>query len=439
MAETPRTSPLDRRLNIRAIGILTSLSRSRSVPMTYRHPVLIACAILLLALAAGLGVVAYFSCDSDYPYMEVAPGAVVPKLSLHKTIHLERGAGSIVAMAFSPNNRYVAIGYSQAVLSTSVKVWDLKRDKEQSHFVCPPKTDPLCLSTGGQLLWSKDNQTILLTNESTSHRTRFDAITGQVLPALPIQGRSGRLNRDGSRLLTRDGSILEGSYSINIYDTQNWSLQQLPVDGLSVVSAAWTYDDKILVGAQGNRQTIGKTIDGFTIAHHVDQAFRVLDPKGKEATKSIWFAAVPDTRPNHFPWMSSSTVLIRASDLTSGRVALDGARIIDTTTMTIFDYLSDEEKKSAKIGWFGGQVFSPDGKYLFTKDAGRFDNKRPVTNAIFDAATGKRLALFGGESGTNHEGIAISPDGTMLALGNVNSVQILKMKPQPSLSSGVER
>ena len=407
--------------------------------MTYRHPVLIFCAILLLALAAGLGVVAYFSGDPDYPYMEVAPGAVVPKLSLHKTIHLERGAGSIVAMAFSPNNRYVAIGYSQAVLSTSVKVWDLQRDKEQSHFVCPPKTDPLCLSTGGQLLWSKDNQTIILTNESTSHRTRFDAITGQVLPALPIQGRSARLNRDGSRLLTIYGNFREGPFFINLYDTQNWALQQLPVDGLSVVSAAWTLDDKVLVGVRGNGQTIGETIDGFTVKHIYDQALRLMDPTGKEGTKSIWFPAVPDTRPNPLPSRSSASVLIWVSDLTSGRVALDGARILDTQTMTILDYLSEYEKKANKFGWTGRQVFSPDGKYLFTKDTGRFENERPLSNAIFDAATGKRLALFGGVSGTNYQGIWISPDGTMLALGNVNSVQILKMKASSPLSSGAER
>jgi len=76
----------------------------------------------------------------------------------------------------------------------------------------------------------------------------------------------------------------------------------------------------------------------------------------------------------------------------------------------------------------GGMAYSSDGKYLFLKDSGWFNSREPVTNVIIDAVNFKEIAKFGGEQGSNYRGIAVSPDGKMLALGHRDSVQILNMQ-----------
>jgi hypothetical protein len=115
---------------------------------------------------------------------------------LDTIIHLERGAGGIRDIRFSPDNRYVAIAYRNPAMGSGVKVWDLHRNAEQSYFSCP-KASPDCLVTGGFLLgplilWSRDSQTI-----SLGTGARWLAKTGQELGADPIiSGQTGRLNNE---------------------------------------------------------------------------------------------------------------------------------------------------------------------------------------------------------------------------------------------------
>ncbi|HSY54487.1 MAG TPA: hypothetical protein VK785_08575, partial [Opitutaceae bacterium] len=82
---------------------------------------------------------------------------------------------------------------------------------------------------------------------------------------------------------------------------------------------------------------------------------------------------------------------------------------------------------ATKIPWVGCQanmVFSPDGKYLYLKGNTSSPSDDTAKNLILDATTGKLLLWFEG----GHDGIAISPDGKLLAMGNGRSVKLLDIQ-----------
>jgi hypothetical protein len=350
------------------------------------------------------------------------PGAVasaqVPVPRLEKTIDLSGLGSGIVAVrkaTFSPDGRFLAIVAAPAPLKTDIVVWDLQLDRKQSLIHSPFDYGDLW---DHDLLWSRDGKVI-----SFGAKRQWDPMTGDALPDNPAIGRAARLNKDGSKMLTIVGAIGQPSY-IHIYDTRNWALQKIFVDGLSVQTAAWTAENKIVVGVHVTKETFGKTIDGYTITRGADVALRLLDPAGKELTKAVWFAAVPDDRPKYFPWKQATSVDLSATSFTADIVALGADRLVDGKTLNIITYYTLEELENGSRAGGGGKVFSEDGKYLYIKDAKWFDNRRPVANAIIDASNGKHIAKFSG----GDIGIAISGDGQRLAIGNGNSVEILSIQ-----------
>lgn len=342
-------------------------------------------------------------------------GVPVPKLL--KTIDLrDLGSTSVVKkMTFSPDGRYLAIVDNPAHMQTDIVVWDLQLDKKQSHIHCPYNYGDL---SDHDLLWSRDGKII-----SFGAKRQWDPMSGEALPDNPAIGRAARLNKDGSKMLTIVGAIGEPSY-LHIYDTKDWTLKKIYVDGLAVQTAAWTAEDKILVGVSVTKEVFGKTIDGHTITRGPDVALRLLDPSGMEPIKAVWFPAIPDDRPKYLPWKQATSVDLSVTSFAANIIALGADRFVDGKTLKIISYYTLEELENGSRAGGGGKVFSPDGRYLYVKDAKWFDNRKPVTNAIIDTSTGKHVAIFdGGDSG-----ISIRPDGRQLAIGNQRSVQILSLQ-----------
>lgn len=321
-------------------------------------------------------------------------------------------------MAFSPDGRYLAIVINTTTIAqTDIVVWDMKLNKEQSYIHCQGNYS---VQSNDNLLWSIDGKII-----SFGAKRQWDPMTGESIPDNPAIGRAARLNKDGSKMLTivteADGK--HGKHFIYIYDTRTWELQKIYGDGLIIESAAWTSDDKIMVGVVAGAM-FGKVLDGHTINHY-DVALRLIDPSGKEPIKALWFDSVPDERPHYSPWKRSTEVSLSVSNFASNQIALNAGQIINGKTMDILTYFTVEnmENNSVSTG-VGGMVFSPNGKYLFIKAGEWFDGRKPVVNSIIDTTTGKQLAQFGG----GNNGIAISPNGQQLAIGNNTSVQILSLK-----------
>ncbi|NWD66705.1 PD40 domain-containing protein [Pseudomonas gingeri] len=342
--------------------------------------------------------------------------AVVPIPRLQKNIDFSDFLSRPIVkkLTFSPDGRYLAIVYRLASSPTDIVVWDMQRDKKQSHIRCLYDYGDM---SDHELLWSRDGKII-----SFGAKRQWDPMTGDSLPDNPAIGRASRLNKDGSKMLTIVGAIGEPSY-IYIYNTKDWTLQKLYVDGLAVQRAAWTAEDKIMVGVNGTKKTVNKTIDGRLLAPF-DVGLRLLDPSGKSPTKTIWFPAVPDDRPRYYPWKQAVDVDLSVSNFSANQIALGIGRIINGKTMDILTYYSIDDIVSDKVSpGLGGMVFSVDGKYLFIKAGAWFDGRKPVVNSVIDTRTGKQIAQFGG----GDRGIAISPNGQQLAVGDVHSVQIFSL------------
>ncbi|MDI2590614.1 hypothetical protein POF45_04090 [Pseudomonas sp. 681] len=347
----------------------------------------------------------------------VLASVVVPTPTFQKTISFGDffSRPFVEEIVYSPDGRYLAIVYHSAYMQSDIVIWDLQLDKKQSHIHCPFDYGNM---SDVHLLWSRDGKVI-----SFGAKRQWDPLTGASLPDNPAIGRSARLNKDGSKMLTIIGAIGEPSY-IYIYDTKSWALQKLYVDGLAVKKAAWTSEDKIMVGVSGTIQTLNKNIDGRSLVRP-DVGLRLLDPSGKTPTKAVWFPAVPDDRPRYFPWKQAVDVDLTVTNFAGNQIALGIGRIINGKTLDILTYYSLEDIESDKVSpGLGGMVFSLDGRYLFIKGGAWFDGRKPVVNSVIDTSNGKQVAQFGG----GDRGIAISPNGKQLAIGNVHSVQIFNIQ-----------
>ncbi|MPQ70473.1 MULTISPECIES: hypothetical protein [unclassified Pseudomonas] len=341
----------------------------------------------------------------------------VPLPKLQKTIDFSDFLSKPIVkkLTFSPEGRYLAIVYNLDFSSTDIVVWDMQHDKKQSHIHCPYDYGDM---SDHDLLWSRDGKII-----SFGAKRQWDPMTGDSLPDNPAIGRASRLNKDGSKMLTIVGAIGEPSY-IYIYDTKNWTLQKLYVDGLAVQRAAWTAEDKIMVGVNGTKKTVNKTMDGRLLAPF-DVGLRLLDPSGKSPTKAVWYPAVADNRPGYYPWKQAVDVDLSVGTFAANQIALGIGRIISGETMDILTYYSMDDIVSDKVSpGVGGLAFSPNGEYLFVKAGAWFDGRKPVVNSIIDARTGKQVAQFGG----GDRGIAVNPNGKQLAIGNIHSVQIFSLQ-----------
>ena len=352
--------------------------------------------------------------------MEVVAGVQVPVPKLQQSIDLsDLGAdtSAVKKMTFSPDSRYLAIVDNPTHMKTDIVVWDLLQDKNQSHIHCSYDYGDL---PDHDLLWSRDGKVI-----SFGAKRQWNPMTGDELPDNPAIGRAARLNKNGSKMLTIVGKIGEPSY-IHIYDTHDWSVQKLYIDGLAVQTAAWTADEKILVGVHVTRETFGKTVDGRTITQFKDTALRLLDPTGKAPTKAIWFPAEPTSDPKSPFTYAFPVGALGITNFVTNQIYLNAGKVVDGNTLAIHRFHSFDQNDIAP-GAFG-MAFSPDGRLLYLKGASfRFGGHEPIKNSIVDFASGKPLVAFDGAM--DHQGgLALSPDGLHLALGDSHSILIYRLK-----------
>jgi len=149
-------------------------------------------------------------------------------------------------------------------------------------------------------------------------------------------------------MLTIDGLLASPSY-IHIYDTNTWDLKRIYADGLFVTEAAWTSENKILLAVRGTRQTLGSTIDGYTISNGSDVALRLIDPAAPEQSKSLWFPAERETRPKYPPWRQSVDIALGPTGFAKNQIVLGANRIIDGRTLEITTYYSIDDIINGRV------------------------------------------------------------------------------------------
>lgn len=342
-------------------------------------------------------------------------GVPVPKLE--KTIDLsDLGSTSVVKkMTFSPDGRYLAIVDNPTHMQTDVVVWDLQLNRKQSHIHCSYDYGDL---SDHDLLWSRDGKII-----SFGAKRQWDPMTGNDLADNPAIGRAARLNKDGSKMLTIVGTIGAPSV-IHVYNTNDWSLKKIDVDGLFIQNATWTAEDRIIVQATVTKDSYGKLIDGRR-TNWEDIGYRLIDPSEHFTTKAVWFPSISSADPK-LPWSQTFPVdKLQEPNFKTNKIASALGKIIDGATLEISSYRSYEANDPAP-GAFG-LVFSPNGRLLFLKGASyKHGGHAPVNNTIVDVASGKPVSQFSGAL-DNQGGIAISSDGIHLALGNGQSIQIFSL------------
>ncbi|WP_183085207.1 WD40 repeat domain-containing protein [Trinickia fusca] len=320
---------------------------------------------------------------------------------------------TIKKVSFSPDSRYLAIVESPSWLETDISVWDLEQHKEQAHIHCPFNYAD---SLDDDLLWIHDGKVITF-----GAKKQWNPMTGEALHDNPAIGRSARLNKDRTKMLTIVGAIGEPT-TIHVYDTRTWALQKIELDGLESSVASWTADDKILVSVSVVPASHGKTIDGRVIDWY-DSAVRLIDPSGKSPTKAVWF---PPTKMSDQDLAHSFPIGARTkTNFATNEVVLESGEIVDAATLAIRRYHSFDPTDDAP-GSFG-YAFSPDGKRIYLKGSTFVEKRKTIDNTIVDTASGKPLVQFSGAL----DGVAdldASPDGKTLAIGSEHSVLIYRLR-----------
>lgn len=319
-----------------------------------------------------------------------------------------------------PNSRYLAIIDNPTVGSSSVIIWDLQLGKEQTRITGLP---PYGGYPQVELLWSPDGKYITF---GTGLPILFwDPLSGKIAKELRVEPpvRWARYNKDGTKLLV-NREPLGGHGGFRIYDTRNWTYRDYGDDGLLIEALSWTADDMVLVAGEWPKFSIGRTLEG--IAPQMSDALaRLIDPSGRQPPRTVLLASGSPHQVK--TGGTEETVLLQSfwpdwavANYNTNRISLGVGKIIDAGSLAVLNFASDDDIRTGKIP-AGGQAFSPDGNFLYLLGIS-LDGK--ARSLVLNAATGKPVGTFPG----GHRGLAASPDGHRIAVGNGRVVNVYDVR-----------
>jgi hypothetical protein len=212
-----------------------------------------------------------------------------------------------------------------------------------------------------------------------------------------------------------------------IYDVADWSGREIDERDLDVKALSWVGNDRVLILGSVRRQEGMVATDASSPTPNFkenDVVARLIDLAGKVPPKTIMVVpSVPhvvEKNGSSRTWYESQLIgspfLLPDSD--GGKILAGFGRVIDTKTMKVLAYATTDDLVTHKFPGDMDQrnaAISPDGSRLYLKGAAK--------NVVLDTSTGKPVYQFDG----GHTGIAISPDGKQLAIGDGSSVHISKI------------
>lgn len=317
-------------------------------------------------------------------------------------------------LSFSPDSRYLAIGDTPTAASSAIVVWDLQLDREQTRITELP---PFAGRPQVGIEWSPDGKSITF---GTGTPIRFwDPLTGRVVKELADEPPHlwARYNKDGSKLLI-NREPLGGGGSFRIYDTRTWQFRDYGDDGLHIQALSWTSDDYVLVAGEWPKVSAGRTLDGL-VPQTADTLMRLIDPSGRQPARAALLAqalsndvtGVGHPIPVQNFWIDAATV-----NYPTDKIAIGPGKIVDARTLKVLTYATDEDITSHKIP-IGDRAFSSNGNFLYLLGSNKEGTEKSV---VMNTLTGTPIATFTG----GHNGLAASPDGKRLAIGNGQSVDL---------------
>lgn len=378
--------------------------------MKYRSTILGAIAMGAIGLIAPTDAKA----DSVGSNPSASPAAPQPRFSRTIDLSNEGRDSWIFLLTFSPDSRYLAVVDNPNLGSSTIIIWDLQLDREQTRIAGLP---PFGGNPQVELLWSPDGKYI--SYGSRNPVLFWDPLTGHVVKELAVAPPVdwSRFNKDGSKLLVNRDILARAGF--RIYDTSSWEFHDYGDDGLIIQTLSWTAEDKVLVGGAWPRANVGRALDGM-IPQMSDSLVRLIDPSGRDAPRSVLLA--PSSLRDYKGIVHSVPFQSYAPDSAivnyrTNKIAIGFGKIIDGRTMEIFTYASDDDILSGKIP-AGGRAFSPDGNYLYLLGLIGIRRADSIKSLVMDARTGLVVASFPG----GQNGLAASPDGKHLAVGNGRSI-----------------
>lgn len=356
----------------------------------------------------------------------------LPTPFLRDTISLHAD-NRVMQLTYSPDGKFLAIAETPLSYNASIVIWNISEHREQAII---PDLNTYAKAPA-RLLWSPDNRylTFGIGSGPEAPMKCWDPMTGKLLQEVPLVGTNGHFNQDGTKLLVRSGDAEQPT--IRIYDTATWNFQELEVRGLGWLLVAWGADGNVI--AFGNWNVRGAGVwnsgtlpiapDGTTLGPADAVAF-VIDPSKRSTPKTILISPalrsqVPGiSRPVFQPTIQFNFL---AEDSSHTHIAAGLGLVLDTKTLNLMKYADSSDIIAGKIPapLFAANVaMSPDGQFLFLKGAGLMGNDNQSRSLILDTRTGLRRRWIDG----GHDGIAISPNGKEMAIGQANSVQIYDLR-----------
>ena len=354
------------------------------------------------------------------------------RLTPAKTISLSSGWRSpyVMGLSFSPSGRYLGIVEKLPDGSNAIDVWDVQENRRQSRIgVIINYSDYPDVA----LTWTPDGRYITFGNRTRTQLIQFwDPMSGALAKEAPASVFAYRLhfNGDGSRALAENAPLARSS-TFRVYDTADWSFREIDEKDLDVRALSWVGGDQVLVfGAvrRGKGMTDTQAPLQSPNFKENDAVVRLIDLAGRLPAKTVLVVAsdphVIERNGTSRTWYEDQVIggyfLLPSGD--GSKVLAGYGHVIDTKVMKVMTYASTADLVDHR---FPGQMgernaaVNPDGTRIYLKGVSQPSSGMPQ-NMVLDANTGEIVHSFKGGG----VGIAISPDGRQLAIGDGSTIHI---------------
>jgi hypothetical protein len=324
----------------------------------------------------------------------------------------------VKTLAFSPDGKYLAIFGSVDSAHQLLAIWDLAAKRDIARI-----TD---IGAGFDrnarmaILWAHDESFITLGRSFNDHPNDsaspwqmrlWNPLTGTKIRDVNVQAWYAVLNRDGTMLLTAAGSRNRAAF--RIYDTRTWMYREYPGNEILYAKGtlAWTPQDHVFAAGPWYGRPVLPDLQPS------DVLARLTDPSGREMAQTIALASSKAATSPISGGMGAFDPRYSTVDDAGDKIAVGWGtiKVLSGDPFRILYTYSPPEVAGLAQGRF---IFSPGGKYLFimsTRSATQADS------VILDAQTGRQVGKFP----TGTAGLAVSPDGHWLALGDEDATKIL--------------